>query len=942
MVIAYTMEARENFDATNKAFVDGGLVNTAPYNQLVNTDNQVVGTAFDFARNKIMYVAFNGLSTDGNAGDYFNLTGLTLWDGTQAYAPGAKLNLYSNLSPYLGEKDVFTDAVVWHPTYDPTRIVPGSLGPGSNFFTGQVYKAVVSNGGAGYTHASATISGGGGSGATATVSVGTTSVVASAFPDSSNSIQLYFAVLPSGQAFIPSAQVTQSTFPYSDGSYSVLFHDTGGGGPYTNIGAVSYTVTTQSIPVGDPPTVTILNFNLAATVTYNSFLLSGTIYEVDVTQTFPGQVRSITITARGMNYTSQPSIAISGDGAGATAIVYADAAMTTPGTWARLGRDYFPGGGNNPVIIDPHPGANQSNAWVHSESCQLNQFRYSDNFAQVISPYIYRSVIDASSAPMVRPFGVDETWMYCLITPDLTPTPIIALVIIPAAITADEITYDYKLAYAIYTSTPFIQSSSISDLGARTVLGTDGNLYLFSIYGDADNELNFRLTQFIPPPFSAYIAGSNIAGGSFTDVTPWDATHGPNLDGENYANTPGPAPSWFSYISFFRLPAANNEAVAICKFLKEQLVGGSTDYTKTFFSCVNMKLGGSPSYDYHSAFVTGYMTAAWVSAGSIPATGYAVLDYRELDIYLDQTDYVYPPKTNVFSGDYSKRWLYFDCYPIVGSTVITAGGPKIVMVQYQFIYGQAPKVLQVIPEDGWDATYASYGAAIGKSFVVENSLWQDNAYGGSSGYVSIMRDAGITLGTDAAPVWWWAGQVDINQDAAANNMFLLNPAFAARAALNPPTTSDFNILTPIDAPFLRLTYGGTPGPNPNELYCIPFCIGATYCSEGQILRPLTPQETMTRSGPSLGKYRRMTDAMPRFYATQGVSMGVDFLKMRPLEFKSLGGTVPLTLQQLYSGTYKGQVDAQSNFDNLWCWQVCRPYPCTVVAVECQLQTNENL
>ncbi len=129
---------------------------------------------------------------------------------------------------------------------------------------------------------------------------------------------------------------------------------------------------------------------------------------------------------------------------------------------------------------------------------------------------------------------------------------------------------------------------------------------------------------------------------------------------------------------------------------------------------------------------------------------------------------------------------------------------------------------------------------------------------------------------------------------------------------------------------------------PPELYCAPFIVGNTYSSQGQILTPLTPQESQTQSGPSLGKYRRQHDAMPLLFATQGMSMGVDFLRMRALSFTSAGGTVPLTLQQTFSGVYKGQVDAQSNFDNMWCWQVTRPYPCTVVAVECQLQANENL
>lgn len=137
-----------------------------------------------------------------------------------------------------------------------------------------------------------------------------------------------------------------------------------------------------------------------------------------------------------------------------------------------------------------------------------------------------------------------------------------------------------------------------------------------------------------------------------------------------------------------------------------------------------------------------------------------------------------------------------------------------------------------------------------------------------------------------------------------------------------------------------LTY--TPGAPPPELYCVPFVVGATYPSRCQILRPASPQESQTQSGPAQGKLRRMTYAAPLLFEAQGVSMGVDFLNMRPLAFKSAGGTVDLTVQQLFSGVYWQTVDADYNYDNMWCWQITRPYPCTVVSVECQVETNENL
>ena len=166
---------------------------------------------------------------------------------------------------------------------------------------------------------------------------------------------------------------------------------------------------------------------------------------------------------------------------------------------------------------------------------------------------------------------------------------------------------------------------------------------------------------------------------------------------------------------------------------------------------------------------------------------------------------------------------------------------------------------------------------------------------------------------------------------AAGSLFTTALMFQITAAGN------FGLATPVPISGNTSPLSGAPGP-----YSVPFAVGATFTSQGQILRPAAPQESQTNSGPSLGKFRRMTDAMPLLYDTQGVSMGVDFLKMRALKLVSPGGTVPLTLQQLFNGVYKGQVDANSNYDNMWCWEVTRPYPCTIVAVECQLETNENL
>ncbi len=136
--------------------------------------------------------------------------------------------------------------------------------------------------------------------------------------------------------------------------------------------------------------------------------------------------------------------------------------------------------------------------------------------------------------------------------------------------------------------------------------------------------------------------GVNIPGETFTDVTPWASNTGPNLDGADYTATVlAPPPSWFSCQSLFRLPAANNEAVAICKLLKEQSTGDTADYANTIFSATNIRLGAAPTFNHHSAFATGYMSTAWTVLGSIPTTGYAVVDYREITTLEEQDEYWY-------------------------------------------------------------------------------------------------------------------------------------------------------------------------------------------------------------------------------------------------------------------------------------------------------------
>lgn len=135
------------------------------------------------------------------------------------------------------------------------------------------------------------------------------------------------------------------------------------------------------------------------------------------------------------------------------------------------------------------------------------------------------------------------------------------------------------------------------------------------------------------------------------------------------------------------------------------------------------------------------------------------------------------------------------------------------------------------------------------------------------------------------------------------------------------------------------SFPGAGGIVPTAPYLAPFVVGYTYTTQGQILRPVAPQETGAQNGPALGKTRRIQQYTALFHRTQGVKVGGDFNNLRPAAFATLGGK-PYTLLQLYSGPWWDTLDDDNSFDGMIAWQTTRPYPTTVLAVECFLHTQD--
>jgi hypothetical protein len=128
-------------------------------------------------------------------------------------------------------------------------------------------------------------------------------------------------------------------------------------------------------------------------------------------------------------------------------------------------------------------------------------------------------------------------------------------------------------------------------------------------------------------------------------------------------------------------------------------------------------------------------------------------------------------------------------------------------------------------------------------------------------------------------------------------------------------------------------------PTDGVVWTVPAAIGFTYTSQGQILRPIAPQETGAQNGPALGKTRRTHMFAALLQQTQGISFGTDFTKMRVGRLRSGGGS-PFALTTLYSSILQDNLEDDYSFDSMLCWQITRPYPATVCTLGAFLHTQD--
>lgn len=116
-------------------------------------------------------------------------------------------------------------------------------------------------------------------------------------------------------------------------------------------------------------------------------------------------------------------------------------------------------------------------------------------------------------------------------------------------------------------------------------------------------------------------------------------------------------------------------------------------------------------------------------------------------------------------------------------------------------------------------------------------------------------------------------------------------------------------------------------------------VGFSFTSQGQLLRPIAPDATGAQNGPALGKTRRNHQFGMLLHNAQGVSIGTEFGKLRPIKFRTKGART-LTPIELFSGVATDTVEDENTLDGMLAWEISRPYPASVLAIGGFLATQD--
>lgn len=121
---------------------------------------------------------------------------------------------------------------------------------------------------------------------------------------------------------------------------------------------------------------------------------------------------------------------------------------------------------------------------------------------------------------------------------------------------------------------------------------------------------------------------------------------------------------------------------------------------------------------------------------------------------------------------------------------------------------------------------------------------------------------------------------------------------------------------------------------------VPVVLGLAYTTQGQRLRPATAEDIKSQVGNALGKLRRSEIATVLLSNTVGISVGTSFSALEAMVLPGADGETALAATSMFTGVAKINLTDDHTYDSMFCWQVTRPWPCTVCATSSFLHAEE--
>lgn len=353
---------------------------------------------------------------------------------------------------------------------------------------------------------------------------------------------------------------------------------------------------------------------------------------------------------------------------------------------------------------------------------------------------------------------------------------------------------------------------------------------------------------------------------------------------------------------------------------------------------INITLAGVESHGLQSIrkVPVGDLDATWLYYNSVSSLGYDETDGNLLFFVTRGQPFNYSAGTTYAAGDFVKGSNAHAYQSVSGGNIghdpTTDAGVHWTDLG---IITDATKLVKVKASDGtvlWSTAVLSGGSDLNRCRIRNGRYdWMSLTVSGGTYHLYRMNTLTGVLVTPQTDITGVAVAGSQSCDGGTGQMVF----YANTSGLGTPPAPNG-----VDFTGQWAQFGGTP-PAAASNYFGPFTVGATYISQGQILRPIAPQESGAQNGPALGKTRRVHQHATLVHHTQGISFGTNFTDtLRASQLMSVGGTVPLTALQLKDGIIWTTVDDAYSFDGQLCWQVSRPHPATVLASESFLHTQD--